>query len=97
MEIVFSDKDLENLYITGFSKTYSKEVILWFFKKVLILKNIKTEQELRNLKSLHYEKLNNYSKWNHSIRINDKYRIIFNILEREVKIIEITDLNNHYK
>jgi len=42
------------------------------------------------------EKMKNYNKWDYSIRVNKSYRIIFNIVWAEIKIIEITDLNNHY-
>jgi plasmid maintenance system killer protein len=46
---------------------------------------------------LNFEKLHNYPKWDYSIRINDKRRIIFNInIDWELKVISIEELSNHY-
>jgi plasmid maintenance system killer protein len=52
--------------------------------------------DLRNLRSLNFEKMKNYKIWDYFIRVNKSYRIIFNIIWNEIKIIEVTDFNNHY-
>lgn len=65
-----------------------------YVKKCRYLEYAETIQELYELKSLHYEK---YQE-NHSIRINDQWRIIFSVDNIwNITIIEILDANNHYK
>ena len=96
MELFFKDKKLENIYNTWVSRDFSKEIIIKFIQKINILKNIFSINDLRNLRSLNFEKLNNYKYWDYSIRVNKSYRIIFNIIWNEIKIIEVTDFNNHY-
>ena len=96
MELYFKNKKIEKIYDTWESRDFSKEIIIKFIQKINILKNIFNISDLRNLRSLNFEKLNNYKTWNYSIRVNKSYRITFNIAWNEIKIIEITDLNNHY-
>ncbi len=97
MEIIFGDEELKELYTKGKSKIYNKDIINGFFRKMAIFRQIKDEKELYAMNSLHFEKLNNYPKWEYSIRINQKRRIVFNIhLNWEQKIISIEELSNHY-
>ncbi len=96
MQLVFKDEKLEKLYNSWKSKKFSKIIVIKFIQKINILKNICSINDLKNLKSLNFEKLNNYKKWDYSIRVNKSYRIIFNIVWNEIKIIEVVDLNNHY-
>jgi len=96
MDIIFKNKKVEDIYNTWKSKNFSIEIIIKFIQKINILKNISNIVDLRNLRSLNFEKMNNYEKWDYSIRVNKSYRIIFNIIWNKIKIIEVTDLNNHY-
>ncbi len=96
MEVIFKDRKLKKIYETWKSKDFSKEIIIKFIQKINILKNIFNINDLKNLRSLNFEKLNNYKDWDFSIRVNKWYRIIFNITWNEIKIIEVTDFNNHY-
>ncbi len=96
MGLIFKYKKIENIYNNWVSRNFSREIIIRFIQKINILKNIFNINDLNNLKSLNFEKLNNYKNWDYSIRVNRWYRIIFNIIWKEIKIIEITDLNNHY-
>jgi len=96
MQLIFKNKKLENIYETWNSRNFSQEIIIKFIQKINVLKNVFILSDLNNLKSLNFEKLNNYKYLDYSIRINKWYRIIFNIIWNEIKIIEITDLNNHY-
>ena len=96
MELIFKNKKIEKIYETWDSRDFSNEIVIKFIQKINILKNIKNINDLRNLRSLNFEKMKNYKVWDYSIRINKSYRIIFNIIWDEIKILEITDLNNHY-
>lgn len=96
MELIFKNKKLEDIYNSWLSRDFSKDIVIKFIQKINILKNIYVINDLRNLRSLNFEKLKNYKYWDYSIRVNKWYRIIFNIIWNEINIIEITDLNNHY-
>lgn len=96
MELYFKDKKIEKIYNTWESRDFSIEIIIKFIQKINILKNINNVMDLRNLRSLNFEKMKNYEIWDYSIRVNKSYRIIFNIIWNEIKIIEVTDFNNHY-
>lgn len=97
MIIKFADKELELIFTTWKSKKFNNDLVYTYVKKVILIQEAQNENDLRNLKSLHFEKL----KWNnseYSIRLNDKYRLIFEINKHwEIKIILITKISKHYE
>lgn len=102
MTIHFNNDYLEALYqneaIPGKPK-FSKEVILSFKKKILILQQATSITEIQKFNSLNFEFLKGNYQGFCSIRIDKKYRLILKIegedtLRAEVLIIE--DLTNHY-
>jgi toxin HigB-1 len=64
-------------------------------RKLLLLEQAPDERTLRNWKSLHYKKLSGNREGQRSIRINDQYRIVFQLLDDEqpprIRILEIDD------
>ena len=48
-------------------------------RKLTVLRAATDDRTLRNWKSLHYEKLKGDREGQRSIRVNDKYRIIFEL------------------
>lgn len=86
------------IFFTWKSVKFSKNIINWFIKKIIIIQSSKNKQDLYKLKSLNLEKLSNYSKGDYSVRINKQYRIVFNILSANIiKIAEINELSKHYE
>ena len=77
---------------------FSVEVARGFIKRLNQLRQAKSTQDLRNLKSLHFEKLKEKRyDGKHSVRINESYRIIFQIDKQDgVEIIGIDEISNHY-
>jgi proteic killer suppression protein len=77
---------------------FPNEVLTGFKKRLGQMKDMQSTQDLRNLKSLHFEKLNEKRyEGKYSIRINKAYRIIFSInRDGGLEIIEIDEINNHY-
>jgi toxin HigB-1 len=92
--------------LVGETKVYGKlpypaEVIKAFKKRVFEIKNARNTQDLRNIKSLHFEKLKEKKyEGKYSIRLNIAYRMIFRIENLEgnerVEVICIEEINNHY-
>ncbi|MFA7718193.1 MAG: type II toxin-antitoxin system RelE/ParE family toxin [Candidatus Absconditabacterales bacterium] len=97
MHVEFAEKELETIYQTHESKKYGYEVIRGFVRKIELIKSFQTEHDFGNFASLGYEKLRNYPKGTHSIRINLQRRIIFNIIKKKIVIIQITELSKHYQ
>jgi plasmid maintenance system killer protein len=86
----------------GYGKSpYPIEVLNAFKKRVFQIKSVKNTADLRNFKSLHFEKLKEKKyEDKYSIRLNKAYRIIFRIENYEgnnrIEIICIEEISNHY-
>ena len=63
--------------------------------RLVQLEAAKDERDLRNLKGLHYKKLQGEREEQRSIRVNDQYRIVFTLSDHGgrcvVTILEIGD------
>jgi proteic killer suppression protein len=80
---------------------YPDEVLKAFRKRVYQFQQAKNTADLRNIKSLHFEKLKERKyEGKYSIRLNIAYRIIFRIENLEgsnrIEIICIEEITNHY-
>ena len=77
---------------------FSADVVKKFKQRIFQMKNAKSTFDLRNTKSLHFEKLKEKRYENkYSIRLNEAYRIIFGIDKQgNVEIIMIEEISNHY-
>lgn len=79
---------------------YPNEVLKAFKKRVFQIQQAKNTVDLRNIKSLHFEKLKEKKyEGKYSIRLNLAYRLIFRIENQEsnrIEIICIEEINNHY-
>ena len=64
-------------------------------RKLTVLRAAIDDMSLRNWKSLHYEKLKGDREGQRSIRVNEKYRMIFELDEKTdpqtIKILAIED------
>ena len=74
---------------------YSVPVIKSARRKINFLRAVTGERDLRNWKSLHYEKLIGVREGQRSIRLNKKWRLIFSMNESGdhpvITVIEICD------
>ena len=77
---------------------FPNEAAIGFRKRLVQINQAQSTHDLRNLKSLHFEKLKEKRyDGKYSIRINKAYRIIFSInRDGGLEIIEIDEINNHY-
>ena len=101
MTIQFKDRDLEEIAkdqpLSG-KQRYSEDVIKLFKRRLFQIANALNTQDLRNNKSLHFEKLKEKRyEGKYSIRLNKAYRIIFAIDKQgNFEIIMIEEISNHY-
>ena len=80
MQIEFADKTLALVETDRAAETRLPiSVINSFRKKLVVLRAAPDERTLRNWKSLHYEKLAGNLAGKRSIRINEKWRMVFDL------------------
>jgi len=82
MNVIIENDYLAALYVGSDVKgkpKYSEEIIRGFRKRVTQMKNAKDSNDLRKLKSLHFEKLSGDLKGKYSVKVNDAFRIIFRL------------------
>jgi proteic killer suppression protein len=80
MEIVFADEELALIETDEAGKTrLPVAVIKSARRKLTVLRAITDDRGLRNWKSLHYEKLKGDREGQRSIRVNDQYRMVFEL------------------
>jgi proteic killer suppression protein len=79
---------------------YPVEVLQAFKKRIYQISQAKNTADLRQIGSLHFEKLKEARyEGKYSIRLNKAYRMIFRIENNEIsrlEIICIEEVNNHY-
>ena len=97
MRINFDDDDLRRLYWEPdfVLSRFGPDVTKAFRKKVGFIETAESEMDLRNYRALHFEKLSGDRFGQHSIRLNDQWRLIVR-LERDddgrlVVVVEIVD------
>ncbi len=97
MRIDFDDDELRRLYEEPefHAPRYGTGLVKAFRKKVGLVVAAATEQDLRNMKSLRFEKLVGDRTGQHSIRLNDQWRLVFRLEAdddgRVVVILEVVD------
>ncbi|MDB5154092.1 MAG: hypothetical protein JWR54_2843 [Mucilaginibacter sp.] len=104
MRVIIEDEYLEYLFVNGKSKgklQFNHDIERTFIKRVVQISSAQNTNDLRAIKSLHFEKLSGDFAGKHSIRVNEGFRIILRV-EKEadnirIEIICIEEMNNHYK
>jgi len=81
VDVVFEDKQYLSLVETNrAAETRLGEPLIKALRKRLIfLRSAPDERSLRNWKSLHYEKNVAGTDWSRSVRLNDQFRLLFEI------------------
>lgn len=80
MEIEFADSRLAAIETADAGSTgLPVPVIKSAQRKLTVLRAAPDDRTLRNWKSLHYEKLKGSREGQRSIRINEKYRLVFKL------------------
>jgi toxin HigB-1 len=95
MKVIFARSDLERLESDPEFEGSSPALTRAFRKVMNVIRSAPDERTFYGLKSLHFEKLQGKRSHQHSMRLNDKYRLVVE-LERDdsgklVKIVSIED------
>lgn len=104
MEIIFNEKYLQEMYVTGHTDKkhrYQPQVVRKYIRVIDVMIETPNVQGLMRYNSLNYEKLKGDKAGLSSVRVNDQYRIEFEERTKEgetiATICNITDFSNHYK
>lgn len=104
MEIIFNEEYLQEMYYTG--KTDKKhrfqpQIIRKYIRVIDLMRDTSSVLGLMRYNALNYERLAGGKAGLSSVRVNDQYRIEFEVHVRDgetvATICNITDLSNHYK
>lgn len=97
MKFHFQNSELEELYLSGKGREkYPDAVVTSFYKRMQAIKTATNENDLRNIKGNHFEKLTSEAN-KYSVRLNQQYRLIFS-LEKDgtCSVLVIREISNHY-
>jgi proteic killer suppression protein len=98
MEVLFADEDLDRLEVdANFSvRNMPQGIVKAYRNRMQIIRAAPDERDFYKFRSLRFEKLEGKRKHQHSMRLNDQYRLVLELLEgnsqrKIVKIISIED------
>ena len=96
MEVEHRDDDLARLEEDPRFNAHLPYGVVRAYRKVMNwIRQAHDERDLRQLKSLRFEKLEGNRNHQHSMRLNNQYRLIVELTDtprgRTVEIVEITD------
>lgn len=86
-----ADKETDKIFNREFSHRLPPEIQRSAHRKLLVLHAAETLQDLANPPSNHLEKLSGSREGQHSIRINDQWRICFVWQAGDAYDVEIVD------
>ena len=87
----FADKETEKIYQQVFSKKLPHDIQRIALRKLIMIDNAASLDDLKVPPGNHLEPLTGDRKGQHSIRINDQYRICFKVDGNDFKDVEIVD------
>ena len=89
MRFSFTEKELESLFVTGTSRLrLSPEIVKQFMKVMQTIASAHDQRDLAAIKGRRFEKLH---RGDYSMRLNDQYRITFQVEGDEAIISAIED------
>jgi proteic killer suppression protein len=87
----FANKQTESIYLREFDKKLPAEVQRAVLRKLRMLNNAKSIQDLRSPPGNRLEKLRGDRAGQYSIRINEQWRVCFEWRDNDAYEVEITD------
>jgi toxin HigB-1 len=96
MDVEFADDDLDRLEVDPeFTAGHEKGVVTRYRKRIWMIRAAQDERDFYELKSLHFEKLKGDRSHQRSMRLNNKWRLIIELLgeapSKTVRVIGIED------
>jgi proteic killer suppression protein len=79
MDFEFDTDVLRTLFATGSTPRLHPDLVKAFFRVMQIISDAADERVLRGFKGLHLEKLKGVRRDEYSVRLNDQFRLVFQI------------------
>jgi len=100
LRFTFASKKLQALYTDEFgTERYPPEIVEAFFDKMAVVVAASHENDLRAMKSLHFEKLKGErgNRGEYSLRLNKQYRLTLTIeTDNRGKSLRILDIEDYH-
>jgi toxin HigB-1 len=91
MLVRFADASLDKVETGPSDGTFSQAVVTAFRRRMQLIRAADSTQTFYAMKSLHFEKLRGNRAGQHSMRLNDQWRLIVEIAGSTVVICGIED------
>src|SRR4051812_30108695 len=98
MEIEYKNPDLDRLETDiGFTAGVSQEIVRAFRKRIQAIRAALDERDLYAIRGNRYEKLKGNRSHQHSMRLNDQWRLIIEIKQATPKnIVVVIDIEDYH-
>jgi proteic killer suppression protein len=98
MDFRFDDSNLERLYTdTGFTLGHSPAVVKAFRKRIQTIQAAPDERVFYSQKSLHFEKMKGARSHQHSMKLNDQWRLIMEFEGKgPAKVVAIQSIEDYH-
>lgn len=98
MKFEFASKKLERLYVESeFSAGFGSDVVRAFRKVMQLISAARDERDLRQFKSRRFEKLKGERAHQHSLRLNDQWRLIVEVRkDADGNVILVVDIEDYH-
>ena len=96
MDVVFNNHDLDELETdASTTKGYSEGIVKAYRIRLQGIRSATDERDIHAMKSWHFEKLKGQRQHQHSIKLNDQFRLVLEIegsgRDKRIRIMEIED------
>lgn len=98
MEVAFDDDSLDRLETdANYDGGHSPAVVKAYRKRMQLIRGAVDERAFYALKSLHYEKLKGDRQHQHSMRLNDQWRLILEFAgSGQDKIVHVVSIEDYH-
>lgn len=97
-EVTFEDESLEELERNPkHTAGYDRAIVKAFRKRMQMIRSATDERDFREMRSVRFEKLKGNRSHQHSMRLNDQWRLILEVGgERQNKKIRIVGIEDYH-
>ena len=99
MDVIFDDNSLDRLETDPkFTAGRPPPIVKAYRKRMMQIRAANDERDFYNLRSLRFEKLEGKRKHQHSMRLNDQYRLLLELIKgsSEGTIIKIVGIEDYH-
>ena len=100
MDVLFADDDLDRLEVDAsfVIKNMPQGIAKAFRKRMQLIRAAPDERDFYTQRSLRFERLGGKRKHQYSMRLNDQYRLVLELLEmnRQRKVVKIIGIEDYH-